>query len=380
MISGDRVLSILKNSLCKKCFEKHQDWSNEIYSCWKKYIGGATEKEIIKDTHFTRLVSVMYHFRKHICYKKISSVRRRWLRPVKTHVIVSPKEFPWLLGLFYADGSIHDGTQLSFGLAIHEKIIENRVVQELKQILGNSAHIVTETVGNMRNVRTHSVELCDKLPSKNNDKEFLKLWEIFTTKKKLEFIGGLIDGDGSCSFEDGINSIHLFSRLVPFILNPFKSFLSKYGYVSLTGNELYISPKVGFFIKKFTLKKDIKKPYLGGVNVNKAFSLLKNGISVYKISKIIGFNKKTILIALKRVYGKRLIQKYFDKNRLKRINEYSGKYDLKHIFNLLKKGHTLNSIIKKEHSHSHVKQCLIKVYGKERIEKYIRKTKGKSKV
>ena len=82
-----------------------------------------------------------------------------------------------------------------------------------------------------------------------------------------------------------------------------------------------------------------------------------------------GFNKKTVLLALKRVYGKQLIEKYFRINEIKRREEYSGIYDLDYIFRMLKSGKSLNSLIEHK-NHNHVKNCLFKVYGKVEITPY----------
>lgn len=80
------------------------------------------------------------------------------------------------------------------------------------------------------------------------------------------------------------------------------------------GCVLYLSPKVGLKLKPFLVKKDIKRPYNGSVDSQKALDLLKNGFSMRNIAKKLKKDRKTITLALKQVYGINLIQKYLDKN------------------------------------------------------------------
>lgn len=318
---GSRGRNKLKEVICENCTTKLQNWGDEVFTCWIRYINGANRKNLVKGTRFTNYTSLKYYFKYHSCYKKIAKIRKIWFRPVKVTVNVQIQSYPWLLGIFYADGAIQNETQLSFGLAIHEKVIEDRIITELKEILGKNAHIVKEKIGNMRNVRVHSVELCDAFPNKQDKKIFLKIWNSFSIKEKFEFIGGYVDGDGSCSFEYGIDSIQIFSKVVPFILDFFHPFLNNYGYLSLKNFKLYISPKVGRKIKKFTLKRMINKPYHGKVDVKKAFEMLKKGMSVNKIAKRMNLNKKTVLLALKITYGKEKLEKYYKLHRkTKKLN------------------------------------------------------------
>lgn len=316
MIYGSRALKLLKKSICKNCKRRLPNWDDDVYTCWLRYVNGCDRTEIIRNTRFSLYVSPRYYFRNHPCYRKIARIRKLWFRPVKMYVNISLQEHPWLLGIFYADGSKHTGSQLSFALSLNEDIIAKKIVKELKKILGKKSHIVTEMIGNMINVRTHSVELCDVFPNKNNKKELVDVWRLFNRIEKLNFIGGYVDGDGSCQFQDDINSIQLFSKRT-FVLVLFKEFLIKYGYTSLNGSLMYISPKVGSIIKGYTLKAKIKKPYTGSVDTEKALNMLRSGFSLRLISKLMNFDKKTISIALKRVYNKRLVQKYLDRNNTK---------------------------------------------------------------
>jgi lambda repressor-like predicted transcriptional regulator len=379
MIYGSRALKLLKKSICKNCKKRLPNWDDDVYTCWLRYLNGCDRTEIIRGTRFSLYVSPRRYFRYHPCYRKIARIRKLWFRPVKMYVNVSLKDHPWLLGIFYADGSKHDGSQLSFALSLNEDIIAKKIVKELKKILGKKSHIVTEMIGNMINVRTHSVELCDAFPNKNNKKELVDVWRLFNRAEKLNFIGGYIDGDGSCQFQDSINSIQLFSKRTS-VLGLFKEFLTKYGYTSLNGSLMYISPKVGSIIKPFTLKQYIKKIYMGSVDIKKALTLLEYGISVRKISKIMRFDKKTILIGLRRTYDKKKIQVLINKNESKRLSEYHGKYDLKKAFKMLKKGYSLGSIARLFNvEFTHLKNILSKRYGKSVIKRYIKKYHYKNK-
>lgn len=316
MIYGNRALKNLQRVICKNCKKKLKGWNDDVYTCWLRYMSGCDRKELIKGTHFTGYTSPRYYFKNHPCYKKIAKIRKLCFKAVKKHVNVSIKDYPWLLGIFYADGSKHNESQLSFSLSLNEDIIAKQIVKELAKILGKKSHIVTELIGNMINVRTHSVELCDTFPDKNRENKLKDIWHLFNKEEKLKFIGGFIDGDGNCSFQDDINSIQLFSKR-KFILVLFKKFLLPYGYTSLKENSMYISPKIGLIIKEHTLKSNVKRPYVGNVNVEKALNMLRDGYSLRSISKLMDFDKKTISIALKRVYNKRMIQKFLDKNNTK---------------------------------------------------------------
>lgn len=302
----------LKNVICNKCYKRADSWDDEIYIIWLRYLEGEDRNKIVNGTRYLSFHSLKYQFKKHPCYNKIANIRK-YFKGVKTNVNgVNFLEYPWLLGLYFADGFIRNRSQLAFGLSMHEELIENKVFEELKQILGENAHIKRELIGNMRQIRTHSIELCDAFPKKNKD-SFYNLWNQFSERDKMEFIGGLIDGDGSCSFDVGVNSVQIFSKFFPFMLEEFRDLLSKYGYVSLLkeGNCLYLSPKVGLAIKPYLVKRYIKRPYNGAVDVKRAFELLKQGVSVCKISKIMGFNKKTVNLALKQVYGMETIKSMF---------------------------------------------------------------------
>lgn len=316
MFYGSRGLKHLRDALCKRCKKRLPEWDEDVYICWLRYLNGCNREELVKGTRFSFYTSPRHYFKKHPCYKKIANIRKLCFKSVKKHIDVSIKDYPWLLGIFYADGSKHNGSQLSFSLSINEDAIARKIVKGLKEIVGKKSHIVTEIIGNMINVRTHSVELCDVFPNKNNKKELVDIWRLFDRAEKLNFIGGYMDGDGNCSFQDDINSIQLFSKRT-FVLNFFKEFLTRYGYTSLNGNFMYISPKVGSVIKEYTLKAKIKRPYTGNVDTERALNMLRSGYSLCLISKLMNFDKKTISIALKRVYNKRLIQKYLDRNNTK---------------------------------------------------------------
>ncbi len=304
----------LKKIVCNRCKRNLQNWDDETFKCWLKYIDGCDRKNLVFGTRFSSYGSLKYHFRGHPCYKKIAIFRKKWFRKILASIKSNPINYPWLLGLFYADGTLHMGSQLSFSLSKHERIIADSVVKQLNEIL-DRPHIVLENIGNMINVRSHSIELCDSFPKKNNKNKFESIWENYSNLQKMQFIAGFIDGDGSCSFEDDIDSIGVYSKQVPFLLENFHLFLSKFGYVSLKENKLYISPKVGTIIKKEALKRFIKKPYSGSVDTKKCYKFLKSGFSIRKIAKTMNFDKKTITIALRRVYGKNKIERYVRKHR-----------------------------------------------------------------
>ena len=307
-------LEKLKHVLCSKCKTKPNYWSKDIFRCWLRYIKVCDRKYLINGTRFASYFSLKPHFRKHPCYKNIARIKKL-IKPVKYRVKIPVAKFPWLLGLYYADGSKHSGTQLSFGLSLHERIIADKALEYLYKILGKDAHIVIEKIGKMLNVRTHSTELCRAFPDKRDEKLFSSIWKKFDDKDKLEFIGGYIDGDGSCSFEDGITSLQIFSKIVSFIPRKFYLFLHRYGYMSLKDFTLYLSPTVGRTVKPFTLKQYIKKPYSGKIDTQKVFELLKEGISIRKIAKQMDCNKKTISLALRRVYGGLELEKYIFAHR-----------------------------------------------------------------
>lgn len=318
---GKRALEELEHVKCDGCERRVPGWTNEIYKSWKRYVNGADRNYLVEGTSFSSYVSLKYHFRKHPCYKKVAKVRKRWFRPTKKYCDVIIRNFPWLLGLFYADGYIRNGSQIAFALSAHESAIADEVVRQLKEILGKQSHIVKSMVGNMYEVRFHSVEFCENFPDKRDKDSFLSIWKGFSVKEKMQFIGGFIDGDGGCSFEDGINSIQIYSKNQVFVLDSFFTFLKQHGYISLRRNKLYLSPSVGLILRPFTVKRKIKKHYTGKVDVVKALNHLKCGTSAYRISKIMGFNKKTVLLALKRSYGKHLIEELFAKNKEKKRNE-----------------------------------------------------------
>ena len=373
---SERAKEELKKTLCNKCFNRYQDWSDEIYNSWLLYIKGADRKDIIKNTYFSNFKSIYQHFKKHECYKKIAKTRKLWFRPTKKFEHIELNKYPWLMGLFYADGTISaSGTKLAFYLSLHEKIIANEVVENLQDLTGSKKPIAIDKIGNMYGVRYHSLELCEKFPNKKDSNAFIRLWKGFNEKERMRFLAGFVDGDGSCAFEDGINSIQIYNKDQPFVLDAFYSFLKQYGYVSVQKNKIYISPEIGVILKPFTIKRYIKKPYKGAVDVDKALKMLRNGVSVYKISKRMGFDKKTVYLALKRVYGKKLIEEYFKTNKTKRQNTYSGSYDLDYIFKMLKTGRSLNSLVNYR-NHTHVKQCLFKIYGENKIKPHIRRKSG----
>lgn len=322
MIYGSRALKLLKKSICKNCKRRLPNWDDDIYTCWLRYLNGCDRTEIIRGTRFSLYVSPRYYFRNHPCYRKIARIRKLCFRPVKMYVNISLKNYPWLLGIFYADGSKHTGSQMSFALSLNEDIIAKKIMKELKKILGKKSHIVIEMIGNMINVRTHSVELCDSFPCKDSKKEFIELWSSFNEEAKLDFVGGYVDGDGSCAFQDDIDSIGLFSKR-KFIIVTFKKFFLKYGYVSMKGNKMYMSPTVGVIIKRHAMKEHITKLYSGKVDTESALKMMKRGNSLYRISKFMGFDKKTISIALKRTYNKRMIQRYLDRKNTSL--KYSGR-------------------------------------------------------
>lgn len=298
-----------------KHVEPLEDWDSGVSKCWKRYVKGCDRKELIKGTRFTYFKSLVYHFRQHPSYKEIAKVRKTVFRRVKSLVMKKIEKYPWLLGLYYADGSTHMGTQLSFSLSLHEKVIAERVIKELKEIMSDDAHIACDIIGHMTSVRIHSVELCCVLPKKSDEQSFFKIWRKFTTHQKLEFIGGFTDGDGSCSFEDRIYSIHIYSKIVPYLISYFKQVLGKYGYLSIHPYWIYLSPDIGHVIKPFTMKQYIQKAYAGSVDVDKAFRLLKSGTSLRKMAKIFGKDKKTISIALRRSFDRDLVENLIEKHR-----------------------------------------------------------------
>ena len=166
-------------------------------------------------------------------------------------------------------------------------------------------------------VRVHSIAICDVMPNKKNKDDFLKIWNDFNEKEKLKFIGGFIDGDGVCAFSDGIDSIQLYSKSVPFILEPFLQLLYHCGYVSLKGYKMYISPKVGRHLKPFIIKRNIVQPYKGSVPLKMALDKLQQGSSIRAIAKELGYDKKTITLSLKRYYTKEVIQPFIDSHNTK---------------------------------------------------------------
>jgi len=318
MLYSKRVFKKFKEATERIEYTKPLDgWDREVSICWKRYLKGYDRKELIKGTRFTLYVSPRYYFRKHPSYKYVAKIRKSILRRVKSVVKTPIEKYPWLLGLYYADGSMHSDSQLSFSLSFHEKIIEDRVVKELREIMSDGVHISCDIIGHMRSVRIHSVELCDTLPKKSDKISFLHIWKKITSKEKLEFIAGFIDGDGSCAFEDGIYSIHLYSKIAPYLIPYFKMFLKMYGYCSVKTYSMYLSPTIGKIIKPFTMKQYIRKPYVGSVDVEKAFELLKGGTSVRKVAKMFDKDKKTISIALRRSFDKELIEPLIDSHRTK---------------------------------------------------------------
>jgi len=314
MLYGANALEKLKVIKCKNCFKKPDDWSDIIYTKWLKYINGCDKQDLIKNTKFSYFKSVTYHFKKHLCYKKIAKVRKDWFRYCKRYDGIKVRD-PWLLGLYYADGSKTNNGKLSFFLSYHESKIVAQVIKKVKSIFGKNLYVKVDLVGNMYVIRMHGLDLCNKFPYKQDKKNFAKLWINFTKNEKFKFIAGFIDGDGCCSFEDDIYSIQAYIKCTPFILPAFYKFLKKFGYVSVNRRYcLYISPKIGKLICPLTMKRTIKKEYKGTVDVKTAYCLLSKGYYLRTIAKVMGFDKKTIAIALKRVYGKRCIQRYLDTN------------------------------------------------------------------
>jgi len=367
----------LQKAISKECYQTVPNWDNDIYTAWLRYLNGEDRETIIKGTRFSNFSSLKYQFRKHPCQKDIAKIRKTF-KKVKTRVNVPITNYPWLLGLYYADGCIRNKSQLSFGLSLHEKLIVDRVFKELKEILGKNALITRELIGNMRQIRTSSVEICNQFPKKDKE-HFFNLWKRFTQKQKLDFIAGFIDGDGCCAFDVGINSIQVYSKDFLFILKEFKNLLSEYGYVSLNNNILYLSSNIGLKLKSFLVKKDIKRSYQGSVDVKKALNLLKNGISIYKISKMMGFSKKTVHLALKQVYGIKGIKKYTDKTKLKRNPKYFNN-QLEKYYNQLKNKSLYQIAKENKIEHTHLKNLLIKRYGINKIKKYIQKNMLRSRI
>jgi len=373
MVYGNRAFAELRRALCDSCYVKHFEWDEDTFLCWIRYINGIDREDLIKNTRFNSYVSLKSHFRKHSCYSKIARIRKQWFRPIKGFLNKPIKEHPWLLGLFYADGYIRNKSQLSFALSMHESLIEDRAFLLLKDITSPNTHIVKEFVGNMRQIRLHSTEVCDGFPIKKDKIFFLRLWNTFNEEQKLHFIAGFIDGDGSCCFDVGINSIQLYSKNIPFIIKSFYEFLSRKGYISILDNgcKLYISPNVGLLLKPYLVKKDIKRVYNGNVDIKKAFELLEQGKSVYNIARVLGFSKKTVHSALKQVYGIEKIKMYTDKTKRQGRAKYFDK-DLSFYYSLFKNERNLYKICKKYNlHHTHLKHLLFKKYGKEEIGKYI---------
>lgn len=70
-------------------------------------------------------------------------------------------------------------------------------------------------------------------------------------------------------------------------------------------------------MKPYTIKRDITKPYKGSVNVDLAFRLLRSGLPMREIARRLNKDKKTITLALKRVYGYSKIKCYLDAHNTK---------------------------------------------------------------
>ncbi len=302
-----KSLEGLNKLVCKNCYKKVFSWDKEIYSCWLKYIKGYNRKKLIKNTHFLNPESLKVPFRKHPCYKKVAMFRKKWFRPSNKLSEIDFYKYPWLLGIYYADGSISNKSKLTFALSLHESIIVNKIIKQLKEILGKDAHIVKEKIGNMYLIRTHGIEVCNKFPNKKLELEFLKIWKKFNNNQKLKFVAGYIDGDGSCSFDVGIDSIQVYSKKIPYLPAYFYKFLKQSGYVSLCNKYLvYFSPQVGRILKPFVLKRYIKRPYNGSVDVKKALNLLKTN-SLRQTARMMNFDKKTISLAIKQTMNFRSV-------------------------------------------------------------------------
>jgi len=315
---GTESLIKLRNVICNRCTKKVPSWDNEVYKCWLRYLKGADRQELIKDTRFSLYVSPRYYFRKHPCYKKISSIRKLAFRSVKIKIKGSLLNHPWLLGIYYADGYMRTRkTQLAFALGKNEGLIANHIESELRCIVSDKAHIARDWIGNMLQIRIHSTELCRLFPEKKNKQHFRKLWSKFNISSKIKFMAGFIDGDGSCQYDVGINSIQIYSKAVPFILEAFKNVLSRFGYVSQKGYKLYLSPPIGKLLKPYIEKRNISNAYAGKVNVKTAFKLLVNGMPMREISRKLHKDRKTITLALRKTYGWREIQHYLDAHNTK---------------------------------------------------------------
>lgn len=362
---SNRYLRKLEEVTSSCCFEKVESWDESIYSSWLGYIKGEDRNILHKKTKFASFSSLKRYFRMHPCQPKISQQRKKF-RKIKTRLIGPITSCPWLLGLHFADGCVKNKSQISFALSMHEKLIENRVEEELKKILGKNAHIAKEYVGNMRVIRTHSIELSDHLPKKDKD-GFTNLWKNFSRKEKIQFMAGFIDGDGSCAFDVGIESIQIFSKDFPYILKEFKHLFLGKGQVTLynisNGLMLYLSPPIGRLLKPFLIKKDIKRPYRGSVDVQRAMNLLKNKISIYQIAKDMSKSKKTVHLALKQVYGINEVKKYTQLTKRAYSDRYSTK-NLEKYYKALIGGNSLYRIAKENGLHySHIKRLLKKNYG-----------------
>ena len=307
-----RGLKKLNEAICKFCYEKPKEWDSEVYGSWLSYIKGAPHKEINKNTRFVNPASLYYYFRKHRCYKKLSFIQARWGAPVNKIGKFNLLDFSWLLGLYYADGCKKNNNKLIFFLSLHEEKTAKRVFRDLKKIVGSKVSVFIKKERNMIFVYVCSVELCDYFPNKKEESEFIGLWSKFSSKQKLEFIAGFVDGDASTSFDVGINELQIYSKDVCFINQYFYDFLSQFGYVSILGDgyRLYCSKNVVLNFKEFTVKKSIKRPYNGKVDTKRALRLLRQGSSIWQVSQILGFNHKTVHLALKQVYGLKLTKKY----------------------------------------------------------------------
>ncbi|MCX6742451.1 MAG: hypothetical protein NTX24_04760 [Candidatus Pacearchaeota archaeon] len=312
------ALAILKKARCPNCNNKVLGWNEEVYSSWLKYLNGKNRDQLIKDTSFSNYVSLKYHFKKHPCYKKIAYIRKRYFRIVKTTVKNNIEDHPWLLGFYYADGFTRTNrTQLAFVPSKNEEIIADRIEKELKSLLEGEICINRDYIDNMIQVRTHSCELARSFPDKKSEKQFKKIWDSLNTESKKKLIAGFIDGDGSCQFDVGVNSIQVYSKIVPFILRPFKEFLSYFGHVSQQNYNLYLSPNIGKLLKPYIEKRNISSPYEGKVDTKKAFNFLKNDIPMREIARQMHKDRKTISLALKKVYGPSKIQIYLNRYNTK---------------------------------------------------------------
>lgn len=319
MVQYDReALDKLNKSLCRNCDKNLLNWDKEVFSCWIKYLKGVDRKELISGTRFNQYSSLKYYFKDHPCYNKIASTKKRFFRPVKTKVLSDPKNYPWLIGLFYADGFIRTRkTQLAFVLGINEEKIVQRVEKELREIVGEKSRIARDIIGNMIQIRIHSSDLCRSMPDKKSREQFLEFWKNLGYNSKMQVIGGFIDGDGSCQYEVGINSIQIYSKVVPFILEPFKDFLSDLGYVSQKDYRIYISPAVGKILKPYVEKRNISTMYRGDVDIESAYKMLKENMAMREIARKLNKDRKTITLALKKVYGIDEIQKYLNLHNTK---------------------------------------------------------------